>query len=142
MAKVDVKGTIAAPVADVWAVVGDFGKIAKWLPPLSDSGLLHGATGGEVGDLRHCVIDGGPTLTESQTARSDADHSYSYAITEGALPLQNYRSTISLSAAGDQTVVQWSSTFDPDPGEEDNVTGMIEGVYQAGIDHLKQRFGG
>ena len=56
--------------------------------------------------------------------------------------MQNYRSTISLSAAGDQTVVQWSSTFDPDPGEEDNVTGMIEGVYQAGIDHLKQRFGG
>ena len=28
-----------------------------------------------------------------------------------------------------------------DHGEEDNVTGMIEGVYQAGIDHLKQRFG-
>jgi hypothetical protein len=142
MAKVDVKGTIPAPVTDVWAVVGDFGGISAWLPPLSDSGLLHGATGNEVGDLRQCTIDGGPTITESQTARSDADHSYSYAITEGSLPMQNYQATISLNAAGDQTVLQWTSTFDPDPGEEGNVTSMIEGVYQAGIDHLKQRFGG
>lgn len=142
MAKVEAKGTIPAPVAEVWAVVGEFGKIAEWLPPLSDSGLLHGATGNKVGDLRQCTIDGGPTLTESQTARSDTDHSYSYEITDGPLPLKNYRSTISLSAAGDQTLLQWSSTFDPDPGEEDNLTGMIEGVYQAGIDHVKQRFGG
>lgn len=52
MTKIDVSGIIPASVADVWAVVGDFGKIADWLPPLANSWLAHGATGQEAGDVR------------------------------------------------------------------------------------------
>jgi len=142
MTQVHASGIIPAAVDDVWAVVGDFGKIAQWLPPLAQSGLAHGASGNQVGDVRECTIDGGPTLTETQTARSDADYTYSYAIPEGPLPMTNYQSTIKLRQDGDQTVIEWSSTFEPLPGKEDELTGMIEGVYQAGIDHLKQHFAG
>jgi len=134
-------GTIPAPVAEVWALVGDFGGIAEWLPPIANSGLAHGATGNQVGDIRQCVLDGGPTLTETQTARSDADHTYTYAIPEGPLPMKNYESTIRLRADGDQTVMEWNCSFEPDPGKEEELTGMIQGVYQAGIDNLKKRFG-
>lgn len=142
MAKVHASGTIPAAVADVWAVVGDFGKIADWLPPLASSGLAHGATGNQVGDVRQCTIDGGPTLAETQTARSDSEYTYSYAIPEGPLPMTDYQSTIKLRSEGDQTVLEWTSTFNPEPGKDAELTGMIQSVYQAGIDHLKQHFGG
>ena len=140
MARVHASGTIPAPVDDVWAVVGDFGRIADWLPPLASSGLAHGATGNQVGDVRQCTIDGGPTLAETQTARSEADYTYSYAIPEGPLPMMNYQSTIQLRPDGDQTILEWTSTFEPEAGKEDELTGMIESVYLAGIDHLKQHF--
>ncbi len=141
MTKVHVSGTIPAPVDEVWQVVGDFGGIADWLPPLASSGAVAGASGTQVGDTRTCTIDGGPTLTEKLTSRSDADYTYSYAIAENPLPMENYKSTIKLHPQGDQTVLEWTGTFDPEEGQEEEVTGMVKGVYQAGIDHLMERFG-
>ena len=142
MTKVKVSGTISGRVAEVWAVAGDFGGIAEWLPALAGSNLASGSTGNQAGDVRQCTIEGGPTLTETQTARSDADRTYTYAIPEGPLPMKNYESTISLRAEGEQTVLEWSCTFDPNPGAEEELTGMVNGVYQAGIDSLRKRFGG
>ena len=37
------------------------------------------------------------------------------------------------NAEGDQTVMEWTCTFDPDPGKEDELTAMIGGVYQVGV---------
>ena len=142
MANIKVSGTIPAPIAAVWAVAGDFGGIAKWVPALKDSNLAPESSGASVGDIRQCVLEGGPSLVESQTARSDADWTYTYTITEGPLPVQNYESTITLEADGEQTKLDWTASFDPDPGAEEQVTAMITGVYQAGVDTLKQRFGG
>ena len=39
MTKVKVSGTIPGPVAEVWALAGDFGGIAEWLPALAGSNL-------------------------------------------------------------------------------------------------------
>lgn len=142
MTSIKVSGTIPGPIAAVWAVAGDFGGIAKWLPPLKASNLAAGFEGTSVGDMRQCDIDGGPSLVETQTARSDADWTYTYAIPEGPLPMKNYESTIKLETEGEQTRLEWSATFDPDPGAEEELTAMITGVYQSGIDTLKQRFGG
>lgn len=142
MAKVVVNGTIPAPAARVWEVAGDFGRIAEWVPALASSELKDGATGSQVGDVRQCQLDGGPSLNETQTARSDTDRTYTYAIPESPLPMKNYESTIQLHEQGEQTVLEWSSTFDADPGAEEEVKGMISGVYQAGIASLRQRFQG
>lgn len=142
MTKIHVRGTIPAPVAEVWALAGDFGGISGWLPALANSGLRHGGTGDQVGDIRHCEVDGGPSYDETQTAQSDADHTYTFAIYESPLPMKNYQSTIKLSAKRDRTVMEWSGTFYPDPGKEEEITGLVEGIYQAGIKSLNQRFGG
>ncbi len=142
MAEIEVTGTIPAPIADVWAVAGDFGRVADWVPALAGSELGAGSDGSSVGDTRQCQIEGGPALAEAQTARSDADYTYSYAITESPLPLSNYASTIRLEADGDQTTLVWSASFDPDPGAEEATTSMINGVYEAGLATLQQRFGG
>ena len=142
MASIKVSGTIPGPIAAVWAVAGDFGGIAKWVPALKASNLAPESKGTSVGDMRQCDIDGGPSLVETQTARSDADWTYTYAIPGGPLPMKNYESTIRLETEGEQTKLEWSATFDPDPGAEEELTAMITGVYQAGIDTLRQRFGG
>ena len=141
MSEVRVNGVIPAPVGEVWAAAGDFSGIAGWVPALAKSELALRSTGSQVGDVRSCTIDGGPTLTENQTARSDADYTYTYAIPENPLPMKNYESTISLRAQNEQTLMEWTASFDP-TGPEDEVIGMVEGLYQAGIDNLKQRFGG
>ena len=142
MAEVRVSGVIPAPVGEVWTVVGDFGGIAGWLPAVAKSELAPGATGSQVGDVRSCTIDGGPTLTESQTARSDADYTYTYGIPENPLPMTNYESTVRLRDQGNQTLMEWTASFNPEPGQEVEVDGMIKGIYQAGIDNVRQRFGG
>ena len=141
MSEIRVSGVIPAPVGEVWAVVGDFGGIAGWVPALAKSELASGSTGSQVGDVRSCTIDGGPTLTENQTARSDADYTYTYNIPENPLPMKNYESTISLHAQGEQTLMEWTASFDP-TGPEDEVMGMVKGLYQAALDNLNQRFGG
>lgn len=56
--------------------------------------------------------------------------------------MSNYQSTIKLRAQSGQTILAWSPTFEPQTGREGELTSLIEGVYQAGIDHLKQHFGG
>lgn len=141
MAEIRARGTISAPVDEVWALVGDFGRIGDWLPTLVSSELADGATGNQVGDVRHCVMEGGMTFPETQTARSDADYTYRYTIPESGLPMKNYESTIRLRADGDQSVIEWSCVFDPDPGMEDEISDMTKGAYEAGIDALRQRFG-
>ena len=86
-------------------------------------------------------MDGGLTFQETQTARSDADYTYSYTIPEGGLPMKNYESKIRLRAEGDQTVMEWTCVFDPDPGMEDEISSMTRGAYRAGIDALRRCFG-
>ena len=58
MAEVKVSGVIPAPVGEVWAVAGDFGGIAGWVPALAKSERAPGSTGSQVGDGRSCTIDG------------------------------------------------------------------------------------
>ena len=142
MTRVSVDEIIPASIEDVWAVAGNFGGLADWVPPIVSSALASGATGGEVGDMREIVLDGGPTFIETQTARSDDDRTYSYSIPDGVLPVKGYEGTIALRADGEATVVEWSSTFETDPGAEQEVSAMINGVYEAGLDQLRRHFGG
>ena len=67
---VDVSGTPSA----VWSMIGPFCAIKDWLP------LVGTCTGnGGVPPERTLVTkDGKATFVEAQTARSDAEHSYSY----------------------------------------------------------------
>ena len=142
MAEIRVSGVIRGRVEEVWLVVGDFGAIADWAPALAKSELAPGATGRQVGDGRTCTIDGGPSFAEVQLARSDEDYTYTYDIPESPLPCTNYQSTIALRAQGDQTLIEWTSQFDPEPGQEQELQGMLKSIYQAGIDQVAQRFAG
>ncbi len=87
---VDVNGTASA----VWAVIGPFCAIKNWLPPVGTCTEKTGA----LPERTLVTKDGKATFVETQTARSDAEHSYSYSFKSSPLPVTSYMSTIKVIA--------------------------------------------
>jgi len=102
MAKASVSAVIGASADDVWKVVGEFGGIANWHPAIAKSELSPGKPGDAVGSIRTCTLGDGAQLREEQTARSDAERSYTYSILESPMPVENYISTVKVTPDGDK----------------------------------------
>ena len=65
------------------------------------------------------TMDGKAAFVETQTARNDAEHSYSYTFLSSPLPVSNYTSTIKVTAKGDgSSTVTWSGSYTPDQGKD------------------------
>ncbi len=125
-----VKGTSAASVDAVWAKIGDFCGIANWLPAIEKCALSAD------GKTRTLSLKGGGSIVEKLEARDDAQHSYSYSIVEGPLPVANYMSTISVTKDGAGAMVTWNGHYDAKGASEADAKKTIDGVYQAGVDIL------
>ena len=125
-----------APAA-VWSVIGAFCAIKDWLPPV---GMC--IDDGKTPPTRTLVTkDGKASFVEKQTARSDADHSYSYAFLSSPLPVSNYSSTIKVTAKGEgASVITWTGTYTPDAGKEKDASEALNGVYEAGLASIKAKF--
>jgi mxaD protein len=138
--------TINAPVDQVWAKCGDFDALDRWLPPVAKDTLTKGKNN-VPGAVRHLDIKGGGYVNEKLLHYSAKGHYYSYRILDSVLPVSDYHSTLRVKAAGDgKSVVTWSGTFrrkdlgssPPDNANDKAATDAISGVYQAGLDNLKQ----
>ena len=142
MTQISASSVIPAPISEVWKVVGNYAAIDAWHPAVNGSAFQPGPAADQVDAIRQCDLDGGARLIERQTARSEADHSLSYAITESPMPMTNYVGTMRLRQItdGNQTLCEWQASFDPSPGAEDQLSGMMGQLYQAGFDSLKARF--
>jgi uncharacterized protein YndB with AHSA1/START domain len=125
----------AAPAA-VWSAIGAFCAIKDWLPPV---GMC--IEDGKTPSTRTLVTkDGKAAFVEKQTARSDAEHSYSYTFLSSPLPVTNYVSTIKVTAKGEGTsVVTWTGSYTPDSGKEKDASDALNGVYEAGLAGIKAR---
>ncbi len=113
---------INRPADAVWALVGDFGGIATWMPGI-DSCRLEG-------DRR--VLDTmGLTVTERLVERDDSRRSLTYSIVDGA-PVEHHRAVVTVSPNGDGSHVTWDVDAEPDSMAE-----LLSGVYQSSLDALK-----
>lgn len=123
--------TVAATPADTWAAIGDFCGIAAWHPAVEACVIAEkdGKT------LRTLSLKGGGTIVEELVARDEAGMSYTYKILESPLPVANYESTIEVEDAGGTTIV-WAGTFDAKDAFDADAVGVIEGIYQGGLDSL------
>ena len=130
----DVKASAAA----IWSVIGPFCAIKGWLPPVGEC-----IEDGKTPPTRILVTkDGKAAFVEKQTARNDAEHSYSYAFLSSPLPVSNYTSTIKVTATGDGTsTVTWTGSHTPDQGKEKAASEALNGVYEAGLAEIKARLG-
>lgn len=138
MVQVSSSTKVNASVHDVWEVIGDPGTIADWHPGVAESRTDRGGAGAE----RRCTLADGGKLVERIEAHDDKTHTYTYTITEGALPVANYRATLSVKEADGGSVIEWRSEFEPTALDPERVENMMRQIYEAGLAELKKRFGG
>lgn len=135
MSEVLVKEEVNASADAVWELVRDFGGVLKWSSALESCEF----EGEGVGAVRTLHMPGAPAIVERLESLDDATKSFSYSIVEGPLPLDDYLSTLKVSDRGaDRCEVEWRSTFEPKGAPEEQVVGLIRGVYEGGIKGIRQ----
>ena len=117
-AEIDIEGTPDA----VWALAGDFGGIADWMPGMESCRVE--------GDNR--ILDTmGMTITEKLIAKDDAARSITYGIVDG-VPVESHEATVTVTAVGDGSHVTW--VVDAAPEE---MADLMLAVYQQSLEALK-----
>lgn len=118
----------------VWAIVGNTAEVAAWVPAIESSSLE--------GDVRTATfVDGGGTAHERIVAHDDAARSYTYSYLDGPLPLESYESTVTVTAEGDGSRVDWNADFSAaDEATEAQLVEAIDGIYASSLAALADRF--
>ncbi len=145
MNKVFVSSVIEAKAEEVWAVVRDFNDMPSWHPRVDRSTIEGGRPSDAIGCIRSYHLTDGTRIREQLLSLSDYDYSFSYAIIESGLHLDNFVAELTLTPVTDtnRTFGQWTAEFEAAPGKEQEMAGFISReVFQAGFDGLKKRFGG
>jgi mxaD protein len=122
MGQAEVDIDIKADPDKVWAVVGDFGGLDKWLPGVESCS--------HEGDDRHLEMMN-MKITEHLVKKDDGARQIVYGITDG-VPVEHHQATITVSPAGDGSKVTWLVDTD------DAMTEMMSQIYQQGLVALKE----
>ncbi|MFZ1425137.1 MAG: SRPBCC family protein [Geminicoccaceae bacterium] len=123
--------TVDATPAQAWAAIGDFCAIGGWHPAIETCVL--GEKDGKT--MRTLSLKGGGEIVEELIERDEDDMSYTYRIIESPLLVANYESTIEVEDEGGTTIV-WSGEFDAKGAPDGDAVGVIDGIYQSGLDSL------
>jgi hypothetical protein len=137
MINISMQSKINAPAADVWAVVGDFNALPKFVEAAVESRV----EGEGVGTVRTITLPDGASLKE-RLEEYDADTMMlKYSILEGPLPVSNYLSTVEISSTDNGCELSWSSKFNSEGVPDGDARNAISGIYQMGFDGLAKLFG-
>ncbi len=130
------KSDVNASASAVWSLIGPFCAIKDWLPPVGEC-----IEDGKSPATRVLVTkDGKAAFVETETARNEADRSYSYRFLASPLPVSNYRSTIKVTAKEDGTsTISWSGSYTPARGKDKVASEALGGVYDAGIAEIRAK---
>ncbi|MCC3305264.1 SRPBCC family protein [Sneathiella sp. HT1-7] len=136
---------IAAPADRVWSVIRDFNALPDWTEFVVDSRIEEGLPSDKIGCVRAFRLADGGVIRERLLALSDYDYSFSYAILESPMGVENYISTVKLFPItdGGHTFAEWSAEFDCASGREQELIDHIgTNVFLGGLTSLKNRMGG
>jgi len=117
----------ASPDA-VWAILSDFHGLPNWMPGIDES----------VADGEDRVLSMmGMTIRERLVKMDDAGKAVTYSIVDGA-PVETHEATITVhDADGGGSRVTWDVTATPD-----DMAGLMQGIYQQGLEALKTKADG
>ena len=136
---------IPAPVEQVWALIRDYNGLDGWHPAIEASVLDSGASAAEVGAVRRLTLGGGGgDVVERLVSLDDADHRFTYEITESPFDVRRYVATTRAAPVTDtgHTFVEWWAEYDSEGGDEARLTDFFAGaVFGDGLAALKKRFG-
>lgn len=134
MAHVKQTMTINAPADQVWATVRDFGRIDRYLDAVEEVETK----GQGPGMTRTLTLADGGQVVEQLESLDDAQRKLRYSIVEGPLPVREYKSTMTVEDnGGGQARVTWATRFEPDGAPESEVKEMLQGLYKAGLQGLR-----
>lgn len=102
---------IGADRADVWAVLSDFGNIARWSSGVKESHLVSDIATG-VGAHRHCDLGMGMTVRE-KIAHWVENEELGITFTKFAMPAEAATATFRLKNAPRGTRVEFEMAFQP-----------------------------
>jgi mxaD protein len=119
---------IARTADDVWAVVGDFGGIAGWMPGIEVCTVD--------GDIR-TIETSGMKIGERLVRRDDSGRVLVYSIASGPAPIDHHEATISVTPAGNESHVTWAVDVEPE-----TMLMLFTQIYQQSLDALKHHVEG
>jgi hypothetical protein len=143
MAKIYISSVIDFPVQKVWEYIRNFNELPKWFPGLTDSKIEAGMLSDQVGCIRDFGLQAGGRVREQLIALSDRDHSFSYRMLEGPIPVTNYLAHVRLHQVtnGDRTFAEYKVEFDCAPGQEKDLIPFLSNFFSAAFEHLNQHAG-
>jgi hypothetical protein len=101
-------------------------RIGDWHPAVEKCVL------GADGKQRTLSLRGGGTLVEALEAVDNANHTYTYTILSGPLPVANYHSTISVSPDPKGSSLKWVGKYDAKGAPDADAKKVIDGIYESG----------
>lgn len=141
MIHVMASSVLPASVSSVWGLVRDFGALGNWLPGVKSCVMEGDESGDQVGAIRRLEMGDVGVIREQLLALSDVDHAVTFSIIESALPIGNYRSTISLLpiTKSDHTFIQWRGQFEAPVEQAASMEArMPTQIYQPAFDRLAE----
>jgi carbon monoxide dehydrogenase subunit G len=119
---------IARSADDVWAVVGDFGGLAGWMPGVESCTVD--------GDVRTIEMSG-LTVGERLVRRDDAARVLAYGISSGPAPVDHHEATITVTPSGAGSLVTWAVDVEPEP-----MLAIFQQIYMQSLEALKAHIEG
>jgi hypothetical protein len=110
----------------LWKKVGDFCGIGDWHPAVEKCVL---STDGK---QRTLALKGGGAVVEGLESVDNANHTYTYTILSGPLPVTNYHSTISVSPDAKGSSLKWVGKYDAKGASDADAKKVIDGIYESG----------
>lgn len=127
---------VAAPPAVVWSTIGPFCAIKDWHPLVGVCVL-----DGKSPPIRTLITkDGKVSFVETERARDDAKHLYSYDFVASPLPATKYLATIRVDAKGAGSTIVWHGDYTAENGKDKDVEAALINVYETGLAALKAKF--
>jgi uncharacterized protein YndB with AHSA1/START domain len=142
--KVWTSRAIKAPVEKVWTMIRDFAGMGGWHDDITKMRMLGRARSDKVSGVRDFYFGDGH-LKEELLHLSDLERSYSYRITECAMPWMNYVSGPRLwpVTAGNMTFGVWTGDWTASPQDDLVLIPRTEAqVYQKAFATVEKRLRG
>lgn len=101
---IELEFTLSHPVADVWQVIGDPGRI-DWVAGVASCEYD--------GTIRRFKMEGAGELAEQIITLDAANHTIVYGVIESTPPLHKHRASMALSATATGTLLTWRTEVEP-----------------------------
>ncbi|MDN3549161.1 SRPBCC family protein [Mucilaginibacter aquaedulcis] len=120
----------------VWQLIGGFNSLPDWLPYIPHSELQEG------GRVRHLSNPEGGVIIERLMAFDEKERSYTYHILKAPFPVKDYFSTLRVKSNGDGNGarVEWFGEFTPVNASDKEVSSLFQGIYEDGLNALKESY--